>query len=229
MNPPRTLRAILLSLAVALLPMGLPGQSPGPDPWGGWHDDGAADSGRVAAGTASAAVGTAGAAASSAADLDGRIEGFMGLRWHADSASIVAEMGEPIAVSKRRSGFIVFSYTPMFLQRDGFLNLWVDPEMGLLRASYEAVTDECTDYMRTIVAELRHRHPRVPSEIRGNVDLNRLDKSLCTAVLDDGATLTMVWTDRQGNRLRVGAGPKDPALRMVGTTDEFRKRLRRSP
>lgn len=155
---------------------------------------------------------------------DGRIDGFMDLSWHADSAEIVRKLGPPIAITRRKSGYSIFSYTPMFLSRDGFLNLWVDPELGLLRASYEAVTTRCTDYMRQIIRELRRRHPRVPSHTQGNVRLERLRKSLCSAAVEDGAELATVWTDRDGNLLWVGAGPKDPALRMVGVTDDFRKR-----
>lgn len=155
---------------------------------------------------------------------DGRIDGFMDLSWHADSAKIVRKLGPPIAITRRKSGYSIFSYTPMFLSRDGFLNLWVDPELGLLRASYEAVTTRCTDYMRQIIRELRRRHPRVPSRTQGNVRLERLRKSLCSAAVEDGAELATVWTDRDGNLLWVGAGPKDPALRMVGVADDFRKR-----
>lgn len=167
--------------------------------------------------------------AAAPARFDGEIDGFMGFSWHADSADVAAVLGIPIAVSHRKSGFRVFTYTPMFLDRDGFLNLWMHPELGLLRASYEAITSRCTEYMRSIVAELRSRHPRVPSETRGNVRLERLDKSLCSAVLDDGAQLSVVWTDRHGNRLRVGAGPRDPALRMIGTSEAFRRRLSDNP
>lgn len=189
------------------------------DAWGGWVDDDGMDG----------AIGTRFESTASPERSDGEIDGFMNLPWHADSADIAAEYGIPIAVTHRKSGFKIFTYTPMYLKRDGFLNLWLDPELGLLRASYEAVTSRCTEYMRTIVAELRSRHPRVPTETRGNVRLERLDKSLCSAVLDDGAELTMVWTDRNGNRLRVGAGPKDPALRMIGTNEAFRKQLSKTP
>ncbi len=226
------------------------------DPWGGWEGDEAAVhgvwGGWVGADDARApwigaeagwkswvgdverptpATAEVGSEVDSAvpARSDGEIDGFMGFSWHADSADVAAVLGIPIAVSHRKSGYRVFTYTPMFLERDGFLNLWMHPELGLLRASYEAITSRCTEYMRRIVAELRSRHPRVPSETRGNVRLERLDKSLCTAVLDDGAQLSVVWTDRHGNRLRVGAGPKDPALRMVGTSEAFRRRLSDSP
>lgn len=211
------MKPTLVLVLVSVLALAAPDVAPAQEAWGGWIDD-------PADGDAAAADGDA-----SPERADGEIDGFMGLSWHADSADVVGAMGIPIAVTRRKSGYRIFTYTPMFLERDGFLNLWIDPELGLLRASYEAITSRCTEYMRRIVAELRNRHPRVPSETRGNVRLERLDKSLCSAVLDDGAALTMEWTDRKGNRLRVGAGPKDPALRMVGTNEAFRKRLSKSP
>lgn len=146
---------------------------------------------------------------------DGRIDGFWGLPWGADSARVVARLGPPLSVSEAGRGERVFAFTPLFLGRDGYLFLRLAEGRGLVDGSWEPMTGDCTDMMRRLVRTLKRAHPDVPTETRGDVR-GGLTRDLCVAAMEDGVRLEVRWEDADGNRLRVLATPERPALRMLG-------------
>lgn len=146
---------------------------------------------------------------------DGRIDGFWGFEWGADSARIVARMGPPLSVSDLGGGVRTFAFTPLFLGRDGYLFLRLTDGSGLVGGTWEPMTSDCTDMLRRLVRTLKRAHPRVPVRTRGDLG-GGLGRDLCTAAMEDGARLEVRWEDEPGNRLRVLSTPDQPALRMVG-------------
>lgn len=146
---------------------------------------------------------------------DGRIAGFWGLPWGADSARIVSRLGPPLSVSESDGGR-VFAFTPLFLGRDGYLFLRLAEGRGLVAGSWEPMTSDCTDMMRRLVRTLKRAHPDVATETRGDVR-GGLTRDLCEAAMEDSVRLEVRWEDAAGNRLRVLSTPERPALRMLGT------------
>ncbi len=147
---------------------------------------------------------------------DGRIDGFWGFRWGADSARIVERLGPPLSVSDVGDGERSFAYTPLFLGRDGYLFLRLAGEEGLVGGSWEPMTSDCTDMLRRLVRTLKRAHPRVPVRTRGDVG-GGLGRDLCEAAMEDGARLEVRWEDEAGNVLRVLSTPDRPAVRMLGS------------
>lgn len=150
---------------------------------------------------------------------DGRIDGFWGFPWGADSARIVERMGPPLSVSDAGDGARVFAFTPLFLGRDGYLYLRLAADRGLVGGSWEPMTSDCTDMMRRLVRTLKRAHPGVSPRTRGNVR-GGLTRDLCVAAMEDSVRLEVRWEDDAGNRLRVVSTPERPALRMLGTAGE---------
>lgn len=150
-------------------------------------------------------------------DSAGGIAGFFGVPWHADSASVVESMGPPISVARLGDGLRIFNYTPWFLDRDGFLALWLQEGEGMVHGNYEPVVGDCTRMLREMVRELNRRHRSLAPSTRGDVGSGVLEKDLCLAAMEDGARLTVTWEDAQGNRIRVGSRPEAPALLMEAT------------
>ena len=149
---------------------------------------------------------------------DGRIDGFWGLPWGADSARIVSRLGPPISISESDGGR-VFAYTPLFLGRDGYLFLRLAGDRGLVEGSWEPMTSDCTDMMRRLVRTLKRAHPEVPAETRGDVR-GGLGRDLCVAAMEDSVRLEVRWEDAVGNRLQVLSTPERPALRMLGSAGD---------
>lgn len=146
---------------------------------------------------------------------DGRIDGFWGFPWGADSAEVVRRMGPPISVSRIGSGEKVFAYTPVYLGRDGYLYLRLADGTGLVGGSWEPMTSDCTGMMRRLVRSTKRAHPRVPARTDGDVR-GGLRRDLCEAAMEDSVWLEVRWEDGAGNRLRVLSTPDRPALRMLG-------------
>lgn len=154
-------------------------------------------------------------------ETPGRIAGFWGVPWGADSAGVVRQLGDPIVVgTARQEGMRVFTYSPALLGHSGFLSLWVHRERGLLRGVFEPYVDDCTDMLRRLVRELKRRYPDVPVRTEGRVPEGGLGGDLCVAAMDETAAVSVVWEDAEGHRLRVGATPGRPALRMTGTAGD---------
>lgn len=166
----------------------------------------------------------AGPPAAGAADTAGmpnpaeHIGGFFGVPWHADSAAVVERMGPPISVAREEDGIRIFTYTPWFLDRDGFLALWLEEGKGMVHGTYEPVVGDCTRMLRQMVRELNRRHRELSPSTRGDLGAGRLRKDLCLAAIEDDARLTVTWEDAQGNRVQVGSSPDRPALRMTATS-----------
>lgn len=147
---------------------------------------------------------------------DGRIDGFWGFPWGADSARIVERLGPPLSVSDAGGGERVLAFTPLYLGRDGYLFLRLDAGGGLTGGSWEPMTSDCTDMMRRLVRATKRAHPRVATRTRGDLR-GGLHRDLCEAALEDSVRLEVRWEDGAGNRLRILATPDRPALRMVGS------------
>lgn len=147
---------------------------------------------------------------------DGRIDGFWGLPWGADSARIVSRLGRPISVSEARRGGRVFAFTPLFLGRDGYLFLRLTGDRGLVEGSWEPMTSDCTEMMHRLVRTLKRAHPQVPARTRGDVR-GGLTRDLCEAAMEDSVRLEIRWEDAAGNCLRVLSTPERPAVRMLGS------------
>lgn len=150
-------------------------------------------------------------------DTHPRIAGFFDVPWRADSAEVVERLGPPISVARAGDGVRIFNYTPWFLDRDGFLGLWLEEDRGMVGGSYEPVVGDCTRMLRQMVRELNRRHSGLSSTTRGDVGDGPLEKDLCLAAIEDGARLTVTWEDEEGNRIRVGSRPGRPALIMSAT------------
>lgn len=152
------------------------------------------------------------------------IVGFFGVPWHADSSAVVEAMGPPISVARVEDGLRIFNYTPWFLDRDGFLALWIEEGEGLVHGSYEPVVSDCTWMLRQMVHELNRRHRSLSATTRGDVGEGVLEKDLCLAAMEDSARLTVTWEDAAGNRIQVGSSPGSPALLMTATSAGWQRR-----
>lgn len=152
-----------------------------------------------------------------APDTPPRIAGFFDVPWHADSAEVVERMGPPISVARAGDGVRIFHYTPWFLDRDGFLGLWMAEDAGMVGGSYEPVVGDCTRMLHQMVRELNRRHRGLSPATRGDVGDGPLEKDLCLAAMEDSARLTVTWEDAEGNRIQVGSRPGRPALIMSAT------------
>lgn len=163
--------------------------------------------------------GEAGGASDSLATSDTApgIAGFFDVPWHADSAEVVERMGPPISVARAGDGVRIFHYTPWFLDRDGFLGLWMVDGRGMVGGSYEPVVGDCTRMLQQMVRELNRRHRELSPATRGDVGDGPLEKDLCVAAMEDSARLTVTWEDAKGNRIQVGSRPGRPALIMSAT------------
>lgn len=150
-------------------------------------------------------------------DTAPRIAGFFDVPWHADSAEVVERMGPPISVARAGDGMRIFQYTPWFLDRDGFLGLWLEDGRGMVGGSYEPVVGDCTRMLQQMVRELNRRHRGLSATTRGDVGDGPLEKDLCLAAIEDSARLTVTWEDAAGNRIQVGSRPGRPALLMSAT------------
>lgn len=154
----------------------------------------------------------------------GRIDGFWGVAWGSDSAAVAGRLGTPITVGRVGEGLRYFVYTPLFLARDGFLQMWLDEEDGLVGASWEPMISDCGDMLRRLVRSTRQAHPEVPSRTEGRMTPEMLDGDLCMAALEKGAAVTVVWEDAAGTELRVGTTPGSHKLRMRALTEALRAR-----
>lgn len=152
------------------------------------------------------------------------IAGFFDVPWHADSTEVVERMGPPISVARVDEGLQIFNYTPWFLDRDGFLTLWLEEDEGMVHGSYEPVVGDCTRMLRQMVRELNRRHRGLSPSTRGDLGNAGLQKDLCLAAIEDGARLTVTWEDPEGNRLRVGSRPGRPELLMTATSAGWKRR-----
>lgn len=168
-------------------------------------------------------AGSAAGGAAGAPDSTGRIGGFFDVPWHADSAAVVEKLGPPISVARTDDGLRIFHYTPWFLDRDGFLALWLAEGEGMVHGSYEPVVGDCTRMLREMVRELNRRYRELSPSTRGDLGGGGLRKDLCLAAIEDGARLTVTWEDASGNRIRVGSGPERPALLMTATSAGWRR------
>lgn len=140
--------------------------------------------------------------------------GFWGVPWGADSARVVEELGPPIVAGKR-DGRRAFSYTVFHLGRDGFLEMWLDGEEGLVGGAYEPVVDDCTDMLRRMVREIRRRHPEIEPRTYGRVAEGGLRRDLCASAVAREAAIEVVWEDGGGHQVRLGSAPGRPALRLT--------------
>lgn len=214
----------VLAAAVVLLAVGVPplaAQAPdGADP------PSAGDGHAAAADTAATGVPAPDTtvADSAAPDSVAGIAGFFGVPWHADSAAVVDSMGPPLSVARVRDGLRIFNYTPWFLDRDGFLALWIQEGEGLVHGSYEPVVGDCTRMLREMVRELNRRLRSLSPSTRGDVGPGVLRKDLCLAAMEDSARLTVTWEDEEGNRIEVGSRPGAPALLMEATAAGWERR-----
>lgn len=147
---------------------------------------------------------------------NGRIGGFWGLPWGADSTTVVEALGPPLSVSRIGEGLRSFAYTPLFLGRDGYLFLRLAEGEGLVGGSWEPMISDCTGMLRRIVRTMKRRYPDVDHRTAGNVG-GGLRRDLCVAAMEDSVWLEVRWEDAAGNRLRVGSSPGRPALRLLGS------------
>lgn len=152
------------------------------------------------------------------------IGGFWGLPWGADSTAVRAALGEPVTVARLEDGLDVYNYTPALLGKAGFLNLWVHEERGLVRGTYEPFAHDCTDMLRRIVREVKRAYREVPMTTEGRVPRSGLPDDLCVSAMEGEAEIVVVWEDRRGRRLTVGATRESPAVRMVASTPWYRAR-----
>lgn len=209
---PRAVPAILAALAI-LAPPPLTAQS----------SDGPTD-GDGAAAAARPAPAQGAPDAVPPEDSAPRIAGFFDVPWHADSAAVAERMGPPISVARIEEGLRIFTYTPWFLDRDGFLGLWMREGEGMVHGTYEPVVGDCTEMLRQMVRELNRRHRRISPSTKGDVGSGPLRKDICLAAIEDSARLTVTWEDPQGNRIQVGSRPGRPELMMTGSSAAWLRR-----
>lgn len=162
-------------------------------------------------------------AAESPADDAGRIDGFWGLAWHADSATVAARLGPPITVGEVGDALRFFVYTPLYLGWDGFLQLWLHREQGLVGGSWEPMTSDCSTMLRRLVRATKERHPQVPSRTEGAVTREMLGQDICVAAMEKGAAVTVVWEGTGGTEIRIGTTPRSHKLRMRVSTPLLRE------
>lgn len=160
------------------------------------------------------------------ADSTARIDGFWGLAWGADSAAVAERLGPPITIGGQDDGLRFFVYTPLYLGRDGFLQMWLHGEEGLVGASWEPMTSDCSDMLRRLVRATRREHRAVPSRTEGRMTPAMLGGDLCMAALEKGASVTVVWEDTAGTEIRIGTSPGSHKLRLRVLTAPL---LRRRP
>lgn len=159
---------------------------------------------------------------SAAATSRAGIPSFWGIEWHADSAAVAERLGPPILAVERRAEMRVFVYTVFQLDRDGFLHLWIRDGEGLVGGSYEPVVDDCTGMLRRMVDLVKQRHRGVPYATRGGIRASARGQDVCRAAMDGEADFAVEWRDGAGNRIRVGASPGTPGLRMIASTPSYR-------
>lgn len=147
-----------------------------------------------------------------------RIDGFWGVAWGADSAAVARRLGPPITVGRGGEGLRYFVYTPLFLRRDGFLQMWLHEEEGLVGASWEPMISDCGDMLRRLVRATKDVHPDVPVRTEGRLTRDMLGEDLCVAALEEGASVTVVWEDGEGTEIRLGTTPGSHRLRMRAVT-----------
>lgn len=153
-----------------------------------------------------------------------RIEGFWGVAWGADSAAVAERLGAPITVGRAEEGLRYFVYTPLYLGRDGFLQMWLHEEDGLVGASWEPMISDCGDMLRRLVRATRRAHPGVASRTEGRMTSDMLGGDLCMAALEKGAAVTVVWRDAEGTEIRIGTTPGSHKLRMRAITGALEAR-----
>lgn len=152
-----------------------------------------------------------------------RIDGFWGVSWGADSAAVAGRLGRPITIGRGGDGLRYFVYTPLYLGRDGFLQMWLHEDRGLVGASWEPMISDCGDMLRRLVRATREVHPDVPVRTEGRMTRDMLGGDLCVAALEEGASVTVVWEDSAGTQIRVGTTPGSHKLRMRATTPALRE------
>lgn len=155
-------------------------------------------------------------------DAPGRIDGFWGLGWGADSAAVADRLGPPITVGREDDGLRYFVYTPLYLERDGFLQVWLHEDRGVVGASWEPMISDCSGMLRRLVRATRRQHPEVASRTEGRMTPEMLGGDLCMAALERGAAVTVVWEDTAGTEIRIGTTPGSHKLRMRVLTDALR-------
>jgi hypothetical protein len=173
--------------------------------------------------SAPAEADTAAGVAEAPEDVAGRIDGIWGLGWHADSAAVAAALGPPITVGEQADGLSFFVYTPVWLGRDGFLQLWLHRDRGLVGGTWEPVARDCSGMLRRLVRATRDRHPEVPSRTEGAVTRDMLGGDICVAAMEKGAAVTVVWEGTDGTEIRIGTTPRSPKLRMRVLTPLLRE------
>lgn len=153
-----------------------------------------------------------------------RIDGFWGVPWGADSAAVAERLGAPITVGRAEEGLRYFVYTPLYLERDGFLQMWMHEEDGFVGASWEPMISDCSDMLRRLVRATKQTHPEVPSRTEGRMTPEMLGGDLCMAALEKGAAVTVVWEDGAGTEIRIGTTPGSHKLRMRAVTEALAAR-----
>jgi hypothetical protein len=177
----------------------------------------------AAADTVAPAPGPGAGPAEGLGGAPGRVDGFWGLPWHADSAAVAEKLGPPITAGRHDGRLRMFVYTPLYLGRDGFLQLWLHDDRGLLAGTWEPMTSDCTGMLRRLVRETREAHPGVPSRTEGRVTRSMMGSDICVAAMEQGASVTVIWEDPRGTRIAVGTTPRAHKLRMRVSTSEFRE------
>jgi len=185
--------------------------------------DTAVSGGPAAADTTGPSPGPGAGPAEGRGGAPGRVDGFWGLPWHADSAAVAEKLGRPITAGRHDGRLRKFVYTPLYLGRDGFLQLWLHEDRGLLAGTWEPMTSDCTGMLRRLVRETREAHPGVPSRTEGRVTRAMMGSDVCVAAMEQGASVTVIWEDPRGTRIAVGTTPEAHRLRMRVSTSEFRE------
>lgn len=200
-----------LAAAVALASPGSPAaaQSPGGAP------DAPAD-------TAARSPGPGSGPAEGRGGAPGHIDGFWGLPWHADSATVAGKLGPPITAGRKGDGLRMFVYTPLYLGRDGFLQLWVHDRRGLVAGTWEPMTSDCSGMLRRLVRETKRVHPEISVRTEGSVRRGMLGQDVCVAAMEQGASVTVLWEDPDGVRIAIGTTAESHKLRMRAWTPAFR-------